>query len=73
MTADRLLTANEVADLLAVRVSWVRETTRAGRMPVVRLGRYSRYDRADVLEWLAACKSPGAPAAFRKVDPRRPS
>lgn len=36
---DRLLTADEVAELLAVPVSWVRESTRSGAMPHVELGR----------------------------------
>ena len=72
-TRERLLNAAEVAQLLAVPVSWVRETTRAGRMPVVHLGRYKRYDRADVLAWLDSCKAPGSPVAFRRHDPRRPS
>ena len=41
--SDRLLTAAEVADLLAVKESWVREATRDGRLPHLRLGRYRRY------------------------------
>lgn len=64
--ADRLLTAEDVADRLAVPVSWVRESTRSGAMPVVRLGRYCRYDEADVLAWLDRCKQPGRPIALRK-------
>lgn len=71
MMPDRLLDAAEVADLLAVPVSWVRETTRAGRMPYVQLGRYVRYQRADVLAWLDTCRSPGSAATFRTVVPRR--
>jgi excisionase family DNA binding protein len=65
---DRLLEAREVAELLNVPVSWVRETTRAGHMPVVELGRYRRYDRADVLAWLESLKSGGGPV-FRKYQP----
>jgi len=30
---DRLLTTAEVAELLAVPISWVRESTRSGAMP----------------------------------------
>lgn len=50
---SRLLTAHEVADLLAVRVSWVRENTRNGRLPNIMLGRYRRYRREAILEWVA--------------------
>jgi hypothetical protein len=31
--SERLLDAKEVAELLAVPVSWVRESTRSGAMP----------------------------------------
>ncbi len=68
---ERLLEAGEVAAMLSVPVSWVRETTRAGRMPHVQLGRYVRYERAAVLAWLEECKRPGEPVQLRKVDPRR--
>jgi excisionase family DNA binding protein len=49
---DRLLSATEVAEILAVPVTWVREATRAGRLPHVRLGRYARYERDQVLVWV---------------------
>ena len=62
---DRLLTAAEVADLLAVPVSWVRESTRSGAMPVVELGRYRRYRRDEVTAWLEACSRPGRPVSLR--------
>ncbi len=52
MTDDRLLEASEVAELLHVPVSWVRQETRAGRIPCVELGRYRRYRRDAVLAWL---------------------
>jgi len=68
VTGDRLLDANEVAEMLSVPVSWVRETTRAGHMPVVELGRYRRYDRDDVLAWVDSLKWGGGPG-FRKYRP----
>ena len=57
---DRLLDAKEAAELLHVKVSWVREETRQGRMPHVRLGRYRRYDRAELLAWLEKHKEGGS-------------
>jgi excisionase family DNA binding protein len=48
----RLLTAGEVAQLLAVPESWVREATRAGRLPHLALGRYRRYARSAIEAWL---------------------
>ena len=68
--SDRLLDAKEVAERLHVPVSWVRESTRSGAMPCVELGRYKRYDLGDVDRWLAECKRPGRPVAFRSVSPR---
>ncbi len=52
-----LLSATEVADLLAVPVTWVREATRAGRLPHVRLGRYVRYEWDQVLAWVRQQRS----------------
>jgi predicted DNA-binding transcriptional regulator AlpA len=37
--AERLLTAEEVAEILRVTATWVYEQSRAGRIPPVRLGR----------------------------------
>jgi excisionase family DNA binding protein len=51
---DRLLDATEAAELLHVKVSWVREATRDGRLPCVPLGRYRRYRREKLLAWIEA-------------------
>ena len=50
--SERLLTAAELAELLAVPESWVREATRAGRLPHLALGRYRRYSRPAIEAWL---------------------
>jgi excisionase family DNA binding protein len=63
----RLLDAREVAELLAVPKSWVLESARSGAMPCVRLGRYVRFDQADVETWLTECKQPGRLIAFRRA------
>lgn len=52
MTApDRYLDAKEVAALLSVPVSWVREHTRTGEIPCRRFGRYVRYVPVEVIAW----------------------
>jgi excisionase family DNA binding protein len=66
---DRLLTACEDADRLAVPERWVREHTRGGLIPHVRLGRYVRYDWDEVVAWLEDQKVGGA--AWRKHRPVR--
>jgi excisionase family DNA binding protein len=65
--SDRLLEAQEIAELLAVPVSWVRAETRAGRIPHLELGRYKRYDRNAVLAWLETQRA----GQWRKHRPGR--
>jgi len=65
---DRLLTAAEIAELLAVPERWVREHTRGGLIPHVKLGRYVRYRRIAVLDWLIEQDQEGA--AWRRHHPR---
>ncbi len=47
-----LLTAEEVAHLLGMGVDWVWAQTRAGRIPSITLGRYRRYRRQAIDQWL---------------------
>jgi excisionase family DNA binding protein len=51
---DPLLTADEVAAMLRVSKAWVYAETRKKRIPHVPLGRYVRYRRSAVIEWIAA-------------------
>ena len=64
--SERLLDARAVAERLGVPESWVRESARSGAMPCVRLGRYVRFDLADVERWLEECKQPGRAITLRK-------
>jgi excisionase family DNA binding protein len=66
---ERLVTAAEIAEMLSVPVSWVREHTRSGAIPHVRFGRWIRYDTKDVDEWLELIKIDGGPV-FRKYEPQ---
>ena len=50
----RLLTAEEVAERLRVPRSWVYRQAREGRLPVVDLGRYRRFDEGELERWLEA-------------------
>lgn len=67
--SDRLLTAAEVAELLSLPVSWVRGHTRTGAIPHVPLGRYVRYERAEVLAWVDSLRAGGGPR-FRRHEPK---
>ena len=55
----KLLTADQVADMLQVNVSWVHERTRQRcreheRIPCIRLpgGRYVRFNEDQIVEWM---------------------
>jgi excisionase family DNA binding protein len=64
---DALLTADEVAELLQVTKAWVYAETRAKRIPHVPLGRYVRYRRTAVLQWIEALeRGAGEPADRRR-------
>jgi excisionase family DNA binding protein len=52
-----LLTADEVAEILGVTTGWVYAQSRAGKIPTVRLGRYYRYRREAIDDWIATCES----------------
>jgi excisionase family DNA binding protein len=48
-----LLSADDVAKMLGYGVDWVREQTRRGRIPHVKLGRYPRYRLETIESWIA--------------------
>ena len=53
--SGRLLTVQEVADLLQVAPSWVYGRTRrrgAEQLPHIKLGKYLRFEEDAVLAWL---------------------
>jgi excisionase family DNA binding protein len=57
LSADDILTPEEVATRLKIPESWVYEKTRArcrNPIPCLRLGRYIRFDWNAVIEWLTA-------------------
>ena len=57
MVGDELLTVQDAARFLNVSVSWVYEHTRddaEDRLPFVKLGKYVRFDRTDLREYIDA-------------------
>lgn len=66
---DELLTVHDAARFLNVSVSWVYEHTRdhvEDRLPFVKLGKYLRFDRADLRAYIDAKR-----AASRRQPRRR--
>jgi excisionase family DNA binding protein len=52
-TRASLLDAEDVAMLLGVSKGWIYAEVRAGRIPYVRLGRYVRFRRESIEDWLS--------------------
>lgn len=76
-SADALLTAEQVAQMLGVTPAWVYAQSRCGRIPTVTLGRYRRYRRAAIETGCGASRNAAcSQAAARRrrtkpVDARR--
>jgi len=49
---ERLVTANDIADLLSVNPKWVYSACRLYGLPHYQVGRYKRFSPQDVLSWL---------------------
>ena len=56
MTTSRLLDAKAAGEMLAVPASWLLTRARARMAPHVRLGRYVRFDEADLRAWIETAK-----------------
>ena len=66
---EELLTVNDAARLLRVTVSWVYEHTRddaEDRLPFVKLGKYVRFDRTDLREFIDAKRQAARSGARRR-------
>lgn len=64
----RLLTPEQVADLLQMSRSWVYEQAARGGIPALRLGRVWRFRQSDVDAWLRARVSAGSVAQLAEVS-----
>jgi len=56
------LTIQEAAELLRVKVSWLYERTRTNSIPHMKLGKYLRFDRAELIAWAAEFRRDGSTA-----------
>jgi excisionase family DNA binding protein len=56
-TRVSLLHAEDVAMMLGVSKGWIYAEVRAGRIPYVRLGRYVRFRRESIEDWLCEIES----------------
>ena len=64
--AGSLMTAQQLAAMLGISVDWVYAETRAGRIPHVPLGRYRRYRRETIEDWLSALEAETIPGHTKR-------
>jgi excisionase family DNA binding protein len=57
---EPLLRPEEAAQLLSVKVSWIYEACRVGRLPHMRVGKHIRFTRRDLEQWLTERRSGSA-------------
>lgn len=57
----KLLTVNELADLLSVQQLTIRRMVKRGQLTAIRIGRAVRFDPADVDAFLASVRETGEP------------
>jgi excisionase family DNA binding protein len=50
----KLMTALDVADLLSMKVSWVRQRVHRDEIPYYKIGNLVRFSRNDINKWLDA-------------------
>lgn len=56
---EKLADVREMARILNVPVSWLYERTRFGTIPCIRIGKYVRFDPAEVLAFFRKPKPDG--------------
>jgi excisionase family DNA binding protein len=61
--SEPLLRPEEAAELLSVKVSWIYEACRTGRLPCLRVGKHLRFTRSELERWLSEQGRGGGPTA----------
>lgn len=57
--SDKLMTVEEVAEYLRVKVPTVYEWAKEGKIPAAKVGRLWRFERDDIDAWVQEQKSQG--------------
>ena len=61
-----LLTAEQVAAMIGMTPQWVYAQSRSGQIPTVSLGRYRRYRREAIEQWLRQLELEGPQRSPRR-------
>jgi excisionase family DNA binding protein len=65
------LTIEEAAVLIGVKKSWLYERTRTNAVPHMKIGKYLRFDREELLAWLDQFRRDGKSASAVHTRPAR--
>lgn len=49
---DALMTAQDVAEMLSMKVSWVRQRVHKDEIPYYKIGNLVRFERNEIFKWL---------------------
>lgn len=66
-TQDKLYTADQIAEMTQIPISWFLEQARQGKIPHVRAGKYVRFRMKDLIEALEIRPGHRASMAFAKL------
>jgi excisionase family DNA binding protein len=59
------LNVDEAAALIGVKKSWLYERTRTNAVPHLKIGKYLRFDRDELMAWLAQFRRDGTSRPVR--------
>ena len=68
----KLITMDELAERLGVSHRHVRRLVDERRLPFLRVGRFIRFNPAEVAEWLGSTRVPAALSPRAGISPPRP-
>jgi excisionase family DNA binding protein len=71
---ESMMTVREVAELLGVHENWVYDQAATGALPSYKIGGTRRFDREEVLSWIAAQRQPERNQPVRRATtPKKPN
>lgn len=56
---EKLLTSEQLAEMLQVKLSTIYQWTHTGFVPFIKVGRLIRFRESDVVKWLEKRNNPG--------------
>jgi excisionase family DNA binding protein len=71
---ESMMTVRQVAKLLGVHENWVYDQAASGALPSYKIGGTRRFDREEILSWIAAQRQPERNQPVRRTaGPKKPN